>query len=130
MMKKICSRCNKIIDFKSACTCTSTYTAKPKREQQESDKILRTRKWAKLRKSILQRDKFICQRCFIKYGVVNTDDLTVHHIKSRHNYPELFFEKNNLITICRVCNSQLEAKHMNHNLDFTPNTLDNENFNL
>lgn len=131
MKKKICPRCGSIIDFNTKCSCAPVFSNSIKKHQKESDNKLRTRKWARLRESILKRDKYLCQRCFIKYGIVNTEDLTIHHIKSRHKHPELFYERNNLITICRVCNSQLEAMHLDHQLDFTPTTLDNENeFNL
>ena len=56
----------------------------------------------KLRQKIHKRDNYICQypKCLkcLKYN----DDLTVHHI----DYNKKNSNKNNLITLCRVCHSK------------------------
>ena len=125
MRKKICNKCGKIIDDNVSC-CVSLNKTISKR-QEESDKELRTSRWRNTRLRVLKRDRFTCQRCLIKYGIINTEDLTVHHIKSRKEYPELFYDLNNLICLCRTCNLQLEAKEFNHKLDFKINiSSDNE----
>lgn len=59
---------------------------------------------------IIKRDGFLCMRCFIKYNIINSEELTVHHILSRKNYPELMFEDSNLICLCSTCNKQLGTK--------------------
>ena len=86
MRKKICSRCSKIIGEGTQCS------SREKRSQ------------------IIRRDRYVCQRCFIKYKVINTDELTVHHILSRKNHPELMYEDSNLICLCATCNKQLGTK--------------------
>ncbi|WP_009968574.1 HNH endonuclease, partial [Bacillus subtilis] len=67
-----------------------------------------------------------CQRCLIKYSIVNSSELQVHHIKPRIDYPELMFEESNLITLCKTCNLQLGTSG---ELDFKPNiNLENHNY--
>ena len=113
--KKMCKHCGKIINDNDICCVTPIRRSD---KQRESDKELRTRRWAKTRQTVLKRDNYLCQRCLIKFGITNTEDLTVHHIKSRKDYPELFHELSNLVCLCRTCNNQLEAKEYNHELDF------------
>lgn len=53
-----------------------------------------------LKKKIRKRDRCKCQICETK------DDLTVHHI----NYDKMNCSWNNLITLCRKCNSKINYK--------------------
>lgn len=59
---------------------------------------------------ILKRDGHLCMRCYIKYKFLNSEELTVHHIISRKNHPELMYNNENLITLCATCNKQLGTK--------------------
>lgn len=114
-MKRICSKCGKIVGYKEKCDCYKTKRRlKPKykrEEKEEVDLLYKYKyKWWKLRDEIIKRDDGFCQRCYYKYDIINDENLEVHHIKSRKNYPELTFDKSNLITICRTCNAQLGTK--------------------
>ena len=128
--KKICS-CGRMISFTETCSCKKNKNSKELKKQyheknNETMKSLSTVRWRKLRSLIIKRDKGLCQRCFIKYGIINGEDLQVHHIKPRVKYPELMFEESNLITLCRTCNLQLGT---NEKLDFEPDIeLDNYDF--
>lgn len=128
--KKICNKCGKIIDFNEVCSCKRSnkerneYKRNYYRKNKEYLKPLSTARWRKLRSLIIKRDKGCCQRCLIKYGIVNTKDLQVHHIKPRIDYPELMFDESNLITLCKTCNLQLGTSG---ELDFEPN-LDLKNY--
>lgn len=113
-MKKICSGCGKIIDFNKDCTCRPKRVIR-KEKNSEDDKFLRSTTWYNKRRKIIQRDNGYCQRCFYKFGILETERLQVHHIKSRLHYPELKLEDSNLITVCQVCNLQLGTKDI---LDF------------
>lgn len=114
MRKRICSRCGKVVDDTKPCKCLP-----PKRQisekQKESDKLLRTSRWRKLRESVLKRDNYMCQRCFHKYNIITNDTLQVHHIKPRDRYTELIYDINNLICLCQTCNLQLGTSEV---LDF------------
>lgn len=62
----------------------------------------RSRNWQKVRKTILERDNYTCQRC----GEEGDKSLHVHHIvpwlESHDNSPE------NLITLCCSCHRTIE----------------------
>lgn len=74
-----------------------------------------TRKWRKFRLTIIDRDNKMCQRCYLKYGIINGEELQVHHIKPRIHFPELMFDEENVITLCKTCNVQLGL----NGIDFT-----------
>lgn len=117
--KKTCGGCSKIIDYNSVCECQKTRRRQSNKKyldkHGESARVLTTARWAQKRKSIILRDKGYCQRCLIKYNWITGENLQVHHIKPRINYPELIFEDSNLITLCKRCNLQLGIKET---LDF------------
>lgn len=118
--KKLCS-CGKLIDFNSDCSCKkdknrNEYQRNYYQKNKESLKPLSTVRWKKLRTLIISRDSGVCQRCLIKFGMINTENLQVHHIKPRIEFPELMFEESNLITVCKTCNLQLGLS----GLDFEP----------
>jgi len=58
-------------------------------------------KWEVFRKKILERDKHICQKCS-KIGN------TIHHIKNRRDFPELCWNKENVITVCKGCHIKID----------------------
>lgn len=113
--KEICPHCKKIVDMSSH-HCSGIdksrleYNAKKRRYYQKNKETLKplmSKRWQKFRLHIIERDNRICQRCFIKYGIINGEELQVHHIKSRINFPDLIYEEENVITTCKTCNLQL-----------------------
>lgn len=80
-----------------------------RQEKKDSDgyKQLHSRKWRKFRKDIIRLDNGFCQRCLYKYGIYNHNNLEVHHIKPREEFPELVFDEDNVITLCKTCNLEL-----------------------
>lgn len=122
MRKKICSKCGKIIYENSQCGCKPAIAAAP-RYISDKDDLIHSARWRKKRLQIIKRDHYLCQRCLIKYNILNSDQLTVHHIKSRKNHPELTFEDSNLLCLCDTCNKQLGTKDV---LDFEVNVKDDE----
>lgn len=118
---KRCPRCNERYDDKLD-GCPKCKKTKENERQayyreinKDKDGMLRTTRWKKLRQYIINRDGGICQRCWVKYGIINTDRLEVNHIKSRRDFPELMWEEDNLITVCHTCNCQLGVSN---ELDF------------
>lgn len=116
MRKQTCS-CGKIIPEGSRCECKKKKKRDYMREYQrkEVNNPLKTTRWNKLRKEILERDKYLCQRCLYKYGITNSKELQAHHIKSRRDFPELVFEQANIMCLCKTCNLQLGTSNK---LDF------------
>lgn len=82
------------------------HLAKEKYYKQDRKNILTTlnnnwqrnnRRW---RKSVFERDNYTCVEC------KTNKNLHAHHIKSRAKYPELEFDINNGITLCKSCHAK------------------------
>jgi hypothetical protein len=123
---KICS-CGKIIPDTVKCECkikADKQRGKLKNEYDaEATVFYKSAKWRKFRLTIIKRDNAHCQRCLIKYNVITTSSLEVHHIKPRSKYPELAFEKTNTICLCKTCNTQLGVQE---HLDFKFSFIEEE----
>lgn len=61
-------------------------------------------KWKKFRASILCRDGYRCKIC-ARYGrMVSATE--VHHIKHTDEYPELVYDPQNLVSLCKSCHNR------------------------
>lgn len=74
-------------------------------------------KWKKLRKSILHRDRYRCRIC-ARYGrmVAATE---VHHIKHATEYPELVYDPQNLVSLCKSCHNRQHPEKGGEKLFYT-----------
>jgi 5-methylcytosine-specific restriction endonuclease McrA len=113
---KICGGCGKRVDYNTTCSCMKR--KRTKKKLNETDKLMKSARWKRKRIVIIQRDGAVCQRCLIKYNIINSENLQVHHIKPRSKYPELMLEDTNLITLCKTCNLQIGIRE---ELDFKCN---------
>ena len=114
MRKTICNRCGKFINQGITCECKKRARREYEKNYQR-DSVMDSYRWKKKRENIKKRDDFLCQRCLIKYNLITTEDLEVHHIKSRKDYPELAWDDDNLICVCGHCNKSLGTRNK---LDF------------
>lgn len=103
--KSFCS-CGNVLEANETCECK-----KFKRSAASDSHVSSTRKFnEKTRPMILKRDGTWCQRCVIKYGLITTENIQIHHIKpqSKYNgtngYPDLRHEPTNLVPLCQPCN--------------------------
>ena len=62
-----------------------------------------TPKYRQWRSDIFQRDNWTCQTCGTRSGEGTSIFLEPHHIKSWAKYPELRYNLDNGITLCREC---------------------------
>jgi len=69
-------------------------------------KIRESKKYQSWRKSVFERDNYICQECGIHNGNGYNIYLSAHHIKSYAKYPGLRFEVSNGITLCIWCHKK------------------------
>ncbi|WP_164745599.1 HNH endonuclease [Neobacillus mesonae] len=117
--KKICSNCGKVIPYTATCECKKKANrlrnAEKDKRKPEEKKFFNSTRWKKLRKRIMDRDGGYCQRCLIKYNIITTSSLEAHHIKPRNKYPELRWNVDNLVTLCKSCNTSIGTKE---ELDF------------
>lgn len=124
---KFCN-CGKLIADNERCECRiqadrarNRYRAK---QNPEEKKFFNSTRWKKLRLSVIKRDNGTCQRCLIKYKVITTDKLEVHHIKPRvkyngeNGYEDLRYDKTNCITLCKQCKQCNTHLYTREELDF------------
>jgi 5-methylcytosine-specific restriction endonuclease McrA len=64
----------------------------------------KTARWAALRLSIFLRDLYQCQRCGKLEG--NTSLLVCDHRKPHRGDQQLFWDENNLQTLCKGCHDR------------------------
>lgn len=60
--------------------------------------------WKRWRDDIFSRDSWTCQNCGEKGGCLHP-----HHIKPKHAFPELIFDIDNGITLCKSCHMKTES---------------------
>ncbi len=95
-MWRACSRCGKIHEHGKRCFANSKnyYQNDP-----EIRKFRNSGAWKKKAEEIKERDKYLCQVC-LKKNIINTRDLSVHHIIPCAESQILRLENSNLITVC------------------------------
>ncbi|WP_294173962.1 HNH endonuclease [uncultured Clostridium sp.] len=98
---KSCGYCGKIHSTDIVCP------KKPVRNNKYSSKgdLRNTYRWRKKREDIKDRDNHVCQVCIRKdyfnpTGQYEFEKLQVHHIEPYKDNEELFYDEDNLITLC------------------------------
>ena len=66
--------------------------------------LYRDGKWKRAREQALRRDGYMCQWCK-RYGR-RVQAEHVHHIKHADEYPELMYDLNNLVSLCKACHNK------------------------
>lgn len=64
----------------------------------------------KWRKEVFKRDCYSCRMCGNKNEKGNFVYIEAHHIKKKSEYPELIYNINNGITLCRKCHNEIQWK--------------------
>jgi len=89
--------------------CANVAKIHPEREQNDRDRDSTENKVWRL--TILQRDNFTCKKCGTK------KKLQVHHILGFSKYPELRFDFNNGITLCKKCHVKFHSTYGQYDFD-------------
>ena len=106
IMKRYCTKCHKIHDGKCTADIPRIYI-KPEVRNSQADKFRNTKVWRRKAKEILERDYHCCRVCFLA-GIINSKDLSVHHIIPIVKDFDRRFDGDNLITLCRYHHEQAE----------------------
>lgn len=86
-------------------------------------KLYASKKWRALRERALFRDAYRCQhkKCgvILKRGKASPQSAVVHHIKAHKGDLDLFFDINNLQSVCWRCHSGDIQSIEKHGFDVT-----------
>ena len=74
-----------------------------------ADPFYKTKRWLRLRESVLRRDGYQCQ-ISKRYGR-RVQATTVHHVLPRTEYPEYQWEPWNLISLCAERHDELHDRN-------------------
>ncbi len=67
----------------------------------ERQRLYASAEWKRVRRIVFARDGYRCARCHeVRYGART---MHLHHVKRWATHPELRFDPNNLIVLCRDC---------------------------
>lgn len=100
--------------------CPNKYKYKRENSSEENkivNKFYTSKSWREKREEIKSLDKGLCQRCLIKFGIVTTERLEIHHIEPLTVKWEKRLQNDNLITLCVQCHRWIDIKN-NGRLDF------------
>lgn len=107
-MLKSCRYCGRVHDPHTVCPKKPVIKYSSNRHRSEAGDLRHTNTWNKKSIEIRQRDKYLCRVC-LSQGVLTTHDLSVHHIDSIKERPDLWLDNDNLITVCRVHHEEAES---------------------
>lgn len=107
-LKKICNypNCGKLIE-KGKSYCTEHYKSHDGRYKRTY--------WKKVRKAKIARNCF-CELCEKKGKYIKTE--IVHHIKDAQEHVDLFFDIDNLQSLCRSCHKKIHDDNNKLNLGY------------
>lgn len=113
-IKARCRKCRKKIEYGS--TYCEECNINNKKENKKtinnknipSNSKISSRKWKTIREQAIIRDNGVCVLCLSKYKRIFSKGLEVHHIVKRIDNPDLMYNLDNLVTVCRYCHEELE----------------------
>ena len=122
MLKKLCSKCGKIIQYgKARCeVCEAKHQARMKnyndkakkeyykkynKEIRENQDFYNSKSWNLTRQQINNRDRGLCRLCYSEGKITYSD--CIHHIEEVKENIELRCDDNNLISLCNRCHREV-----------------------
>jgi len=70
----------------------------------------KTQRWQRLRDEVLLRDLFTCQRPECGRIEGDTSQLVCDHVRPHRGDEALFFDRSNLMTICKPCHDTIKQR--------------------
>jgi len=107
--KNITEERNKKISESKKGNANHNWKGGPKTAKAARNKLRKLREYKNWRTTVFERDDYTCQNCGARNGNGKYVYLEAHHIKSWAEFPELRFDVNNGITLCKNCHD-LEPK--------------------
>ena len=101
-MKRYCTVCRRI--HTGRCARPREYRAA---RNSQADRFRNTQVWRRMAALILERDYHCCRMC-AKAGIINSRELSVHHITPIAADYDRRLDEDNLITLCRFHHEQAE----------------------
>ena len=118
-MYSICRRCKEKIPFKTKCKNCEPLIRKEKNKEYrikyDDTEIRRLRhsvKWKKLRQRVIDEQKGLCLLCAVEQQYNPIDD--VHHITTAKENINLFFDRDNLIGLCKYHHQFIHANKLDN----------------
>ena len=125
MLKKLCSKCGKIIPYgKYRCNeCELKYQAKYQAnkdnyykskidyykkynaEKRVNQDFYNSKSWSLARKQVSNRDRGLCRLCYSEGKIIYSD--CVHHIEEVRDNKALRHSEDNLISLCNRCHREV-----------------------
>lgn len=96
-MFKSCSRCGKIHEFNTKCQVGRESTT----DNSQEAKIRNKRSYVKASKYVKENSNYLCAVC-LKNGVFNSENIETHHIEKIKEKPDLAYDIDNLICLCKM----------------------------
>ena len=117
-MQKSCKYCGGVHDI--GYVCPKKPSRKFKKRQTKADKFRSSYDWKQKRQYILKRDNYLCRACFSNLpGTIkrlNSDNLSVHHIKPLKDDFDARLDDENLITLCALHHTMAEEHDISSDL--------------
>jgi len=79
--------------------------------EKEQQRLRHTSEWKRWRTLVFERDKYTCQLCGQRGGLLHP-----HHVKMRKYNPELIYDVYNGITLCGRCHMKEDIHHESYEL--------------
>ena len=100
-MLKSCSRCGRIVSYNHKCNVGRVY------KKNDIDKLRSTSRWTRKSIEIREASNYLCSVC-LDEGIINYDNVEVHHIIKLQEDSSLLLENDNLISLCKYHHKQAD----------------------
>ncbi len=88
--------------------CKENYEGMTLEEIEMAATFYKRKTWRHIRESVLTRDEYLCQEC--KRIGKSTPAEHVHHIFPAAERPDLIFNMDNLVSLCKCCHNAMHER--------------------